>query len=273
MDRRTVLIRELNVPLVGLECPAGGLRIVHVSDFHFWRWNRVLAETQRLLMTLDYDLLAVTGDFSVRPGDWICAASMCRRFFARLHPPLGMYAVLGNHDDRKLGRQPNLPFRLLENESVRLEVNGSSLVLAGVNQCVNESGDVSAALCGVPPSVPVIMLAHYPSTVYRVPGNRVGLLLSGHTHGGQIRLPLLGCVWTNDRIPVSMARGLHRVGSTMLHVSAGIGVSPPIRMRYRCPPELSMITLESPDREVANTPGAVSNDRKLRSLERLAAGV
>ncbi|MFH1110714.1 MAG: hypothetical protein V1790_16175, partial [Planctomycetota bacterium] len=86
-------------------------------------------------------------------------------------------------------------------------------------------------------------LAHYPSTVFRVPMGKVQLVLSGHTHGGQIRLPGLGCVWANDRIPRRMSRGLHEVAGTMIHVSPGIGVCLPIRIRVNCPAEVTVLTL------------------------------
>lgn len=273
VDRKTVALREFTVRVQGLRGPADGLRIAHVSDFHFRRWNRVLDESQHHLMDLDYDLLVATGDFCVRPQQWARAAEMCRRFFDPLRPELGTYAVLGNHDDWILGQQPDLPFTVLHNEHVRLSVNGSCLVLAGVEQHVGSRGDISAALAGAPASAPAIMLAHYPSTVYQVPEDRVRLVLSGHTHGGQVRLPVLGCIWTNDRIPVSLARGLHRVGGTMLHVSAGIGVSAPIWMRYRCPPEVSIITLECVEKHSGGNYEPTANASEFRQAGGLTVGV
>ena len=276
VNREIVAVQELSVPVLGLGGPANGLRIAHVSDFHFRRWNGVLAEAQRLLLALDYDLLVATGDFSARTKDWVRAAEMCRRFFGPLQPRLGTYAVLGNHDSRTLGDQPDLPFKWLTNEHVRVAVDDACLILAGVDQSIGEPGKVSEALIGPPAAAPVILLAHFPSTVYRVPVDRVRLVLSGHTHGGQIRLPLLGCVWANDRIPSLMARGLHQIAGTMLHVSAGLGVSLPIPLRYRCPPELSIIRLECAEPDAAgasNGSESAVNTRKLRPRRGLAARV
>jgi len=238
-----VVVNEFSAALDGLKRSLHGLRIAHVSDLHFRRWDRVVDEAQRLLRTLDYDLLVATGDFAAQPRKWVRAYDMCRRFFGFLQPRYGAYAVLGNHDHPAMADQTAAPFRLLRNEHVRLNVNGSCVVLAGVEQTKRTYAEVASAIAGAPTSAPVILLAHYPSTVYHVPADRVRLVLSGHTHGGQIRVPGMGCLWTNDRIPRRLARGLHKVAGTCLHVSAGLGVSPPILVRNRCPPELSIITL------------------------------
>ncbi len=246
--RQAIAVRRYCIPMPHLkstDCnpPDADIRIAHVSDFHFRRWNDVLDHARFTLMVRDYDLLLVTGDFSSIPCRWRHAADMCRRFFDGIDPPLGTYAVLGNHDSSRLARQPGLPFTWLRNENIRLTLDTAAFYLAGVDQSDGAFGDVPAALAGIPETEPVILMAHYPSTVYDLPPGRVQLLLSGHTHGGQIRLPGVGCLFTNDRVPTRMARGLHRVGDTLLHVSPGIGVSGPIRHRFRCPPEISFIAL------------------------------
>ena len=112
-----------------------------------------------------------------------------------------------------------------------------------------------------------------PSTVYELRPGQVQMLLSGHTHGGQIRLPGLGCIWANDRIPVGMARGLHYVNGTVLHVNAGLGVSPPIRLRLFCPPEISIITLR--DAKAGSPEGGVGvkNEVNLCTQNELALEV
>lgn len=241
--RQELAVREYGLPLPGLTVGGRGIRVAHISDFHFRRWNTVLDQARWRLMVHDYDLLVVTGDFSSLSRKWRHAAGMCRRFFDGVSPRLGIYAVLGNHDRPRLANQTGLPFRWLHDEHVRLDAGGGSLFLAGVNQCEAEFGNVTAALAGIPDGAAVLLLAHYPSTAFDLAPGRVQLMLSGHTHGGQIRLPGLGCVFTNDRIPTRAARGLHRIGGTMVHVSAGIGTSGSLPFRWRCPPEVSMITL------------------------------
>jgi len=91
----------------------------------------------------------------------------------------------------------------------------------------------------------------------------VQLVLSGHTHGGQIKLPWLGCVWPNDRIPRRLARGVHEVNGTKVHVSAGIGSSPPLPVRINCPPELSLLTLVPADASYSPSLDAMTR-RKIR---------
>jgi len=244
VGNQPVVVRELNVPIADLPPGLDGLRIAHVSDLHFRRWDRVTQAAQSSLLTLAYDLLAVTGDLGNFRRNWQCAADLARRFFEPLAQRRMPYAVLGNHDDPRLA-DAELPLRFLRNESVCLDFFGVKLRLAGVDQSTPQAEDLDAALGNGRSVTPTILLAHYPSTVFRLRNPCVQLVLSGHTHGGQIRLPGLGCLWPNDQIPRRMARGLHRVADTMIHVSPGIGVSLPLRIRWNCAPEITVLNLIS----------------------------
>lgn len=233
-----VAVRHL---VVRSEAALRGLRIAHVSDLHFRKWTAVLQSAQRLLATLAYDVLAITGDFAEWPWRWPRAAEMSRRFFAPLRDRTAIFATLGNHDHPAFAEVEGLPIRFLRNESVVLEHAGQRYRLAGVEQVVKRGGDLHAAL-GPDDRLPTVLLAHYPSTIYRLPTGRVALQLSGHTHGGQWRLPYVGCIWGNDRIHPRYAWGLHRFPQAHLHVSAGIGTSLPIHARVNCPPEITILT-------------------------------
>lgn len=245
MAKESVVVREVFVPFVGLPSALDGIRVAHITDLHFRRWNRVLEHAQQLLQSLSYDLLAVTGDLSDVPDQWPLAASMCRRFFEPITPPCGIYGVLGNHDVPRLAAEPDLPLRLLRNECIDVAINGAALPVAGVEQTFYGRGQLARTLEQTPKVGGALLLAHYPSTVYELSDDRVALILSGHTHGGQIRLPWIGCVWPNDAIPRHKGQGLQVINGTALYVSTGIGVSGPIRRRFLCPPEIAILTLRS----------------------------
>lgn len=245
MSEASVLIAEHNVPIAGLAPALDGVRIAHISDLHLRRWDRVTQAAQEALATLDYDVLAATGDFGCFRRHWRQAALLARRFFEPLAARGPVYAVLGNHDDPRLATAPDMPLTFLRNESRRMQFNGAALFLAGVDQFRRRTERLDLALSETSPDAPVVLLAHYPSTVFRLRSTQAALVLSGHTHGGQIRFPWIGCAWANDRIPRAMSRGLHGVNGTHLHVSPGIGVSLPLRVRINCPAEVAVLSLRS----------------------------
>jgi len=243
-----VIGRKLTVAVSNISAELAGLRIAHISDFHFRRWNRVTQAAQDLLLTADYDLVATTGDFGTNPRRWTRAADLMRRFFEPIAQRAPIYAVLGNHDNLAMATAPDMPLVFLKNESVSIRHSGGVFELVGLDQGLFGTEDMQSALGGARRHDLTVLLAHYPSTVFRLPPGRVDLQLSGHTHGGQIRLPYLGCIWANDRIPPRMSRGLHAVAGTILHSSPGIGVCPPIPVRINCPAEVALLTLQPTER-------------------------
>ncbi|MCC7292910.1 MAG: metallophosphoesterase [Phycisphaerales bacterium] len=237
-----VAVRCHDVPFAAQDTALDGLRIAHISDLHFRRWNDVLATASKLLASLDYDVLAATGDYAHWPRHWHKAVELMKRFFEPIAGREGLYATLGNHDHENIAGDHGLPIQFLRDESVIIERGSAKVALAGVDQLKKRGGELHKALACAD-GVPTVLLAHYPSTVYRLPPGRVMLQLSGHTHGGQWRLPYIGCLWGNDRIHPRYAWGLHRIGQTQLHVSAGLGTSLPLHARINCPPEITILTL------------------------------
>ena len=249
MREQPAILQEHTVVAGNIPDELRGLRIAHVSDFHFRRWNRVTQAAQDLLLTADYDLVAATGDFGTNPRRWTRAADLMRRFFEPVARRAPIYAVLGNHDHPAMASALDMPVVFLRNESVSLRYSGGVFELAGLDQNLFGTEDIRATLGGAHRHNFTILLAHYPSTVFRIPPGRVALQLSGHTHGGQIRLPGLGCIWANDRIPLQMSRGLHNVAGAILHTSPGIGVCPPVPVRINCPAEVALLALQPAERE------------------------
>jgi predicted MPP superfamily phosphohydrolase len=240
-------LRHINLPIYQLPTQADGFRIAHISDLHLRRWNRLLETLRQTLRDQQYDILLVTGDIADSPQQCETAARLACRLLEPVRPPLGIYGILGNHDHPALAHQET-PITLLRNTNRLISVGRFEFYLAGVEQSATRRGSVHEATCDLPGDAHQVVLTHYPSSIYELPPARGSVVLAGHTHGGQIRLPLLGCLWTNDLIPAALARGLHNVRGNWLHVTAGIGVSWPIRQRFLCPPEVTLITLRTPVR-------------------------
>lgn len=240
-----VIVREHDVVMAQAVEGFRGLRIAQISDMHFSRWNRVYECAQRLLLSLEFDVLCVTGDFGDYRHLWQRSLELSERFLRPIVDRKPVYASLGNHDSPNIAEKMSLPVRWLRNSGVVVETGGAKVFLAGIDQNESRADDLDAALIEGVSSLPTVLMAHYPSTVFRLPDGPVDLVLSGHTHGGQIRLPVFGCIWPNDAIPRRMAQGLHRVGQTWLHVSSGLGTSLPLRARFLCPPEISVLRLVS----------------------------
>ena len=241
-------VERVSIPLAVRQQPAGldGLRLAQLSDLHAGHDlppDRLEAALQ-LVMDLSPDLLVITGDWvTFDAADALPAAQI----IARWSPPLGIYAVLGNHDhwtDAELvadGIQ-SAGITLLRNSHVRIPAGGDSLWLAGVDDIWEQRHDLEAALAGIPAGAPTILLAHEPDYADVVAASgRVALQLSGHSHGGQVHLPGVGSPVV-PHLGQKYVRGLYRVGETMWqYTNRGIGTVRP-GVRFNCRPEITLIT-------------------------------
>lgn len=246
---RDTLLRRQVVVVPDLPPELAGLRIAHLSDFHFRRWDGPTDQARELLRRVGFDLLAVTGDFCLSSSNRRRSAALARRFFSSLRAPLGQFAVLGNHDTEDL---PELlagtPLEFLRNRCRVVQWRGVPLNIVGLD-CAQyrrlERPEV--AMAGRQAGAFTLVLCHYPSAVRLLAKWQVGLVLAGHTHGGQVRLPVVGCVWSHDSISVRHAFGLHTMGGSLVHVTAGIGTTGPVLVRVNCPPEVAIIELRRAD--------------------------
>ncbi len=174
------------------------MRIVQISDIHHGLFlpQEWLSEAVRQANRLNPDVIALTGDFITYSRRNIVPAAV---LMGRLRARYGVYAVLGNHDFRvdadavtsALGRQR---IEVLRNRHVSLWFGGESVYLAGVDD-YGYGADLRRAMRGVPREAASILLAHNPRLIGLASRNGVSLVLSGHTHGGQVNLPLLGTVY------------------------------------------------------------------------------
>lgn len=237
-----------------------GLTILHLSDLHLKVGDRRRAQMIRQVSAVEADIVAITGDFIEMDED----IDFCVATLAGLRARHGVFAVLGNHDyvgDKSLvhgvfkqGRSHNDVQRLrrqlesqgikvLLNESRPLQIGGQQMWVVGVDDPYYERHDLGRALTNVPAKAYKLLLAHSPEVMDQRPGQQVNLILCGHTHGGQIVLPLVGALVTRTRYPLRPASGWRRVGSAWMHISRGIGSSLPVR--FRCPPEANLIQLKA----------------------------
>jgi predicted MPP superfamily phosphohydrolase len=238
-----IQITRHRVKVPNLPAELRGLRIVQLSDLHRSKYtqDRRLRHAVAQANAACPDLILLTGDFvTADPAD----IEPCSHILSPLHAPLGRYAVLGNHDFTA-GAQAvecmltRLGIHVLTNESVRLE-NGLRLV--GLEDDRHGKPDPVRAFREVRPDEPTLVLSHNPVGAELISQHDC-IVFSGHTHGGQIRLPLLTEREVRKIGSKHYREGWFTVGKARLYVNRGLGqVGLPVR--FLCRPEMSIFTLE-----------------------------
>jgi len=228
-----------------------GLRVLHLSDLHLHPGSELACQVPELVANVPHDLTCYTGDFINIDSDIPGVAEL----LARMPRAADVYAVLGNHDYVPFGRDrgtndvPRLRgvlagagLTVLTNEA--RPVRGGGLYVVGVDDPATRRDDVARAMAAVPPDACALLLAHSPDVALRLGARRPDLILAGHTHGGQIRLPRVGALMTLSALPKTLAMGLGRYEDVPLFVSRGIGYST-LNLRVGTPPEVALLTLRS----------------------------
>ncbi len=237
---------EHRVEIVDLPAALEGLRITHFGDLHLPKSIEFVRQLNAVLREAGGDLLVTTGDV-LDHAHWVSAAlRQLPVLLEGLTPPLGFYASLGNHDrPATAGILAAMGATVLVNRWTTIPVGAAALNLGGVYafRAYRWTDVCQRFIAHTLPRNPTVVLSHLPSAIWTFSGPKVDLVLSGHTHGGQWRFPYFGCLWAHDAIPTRMAYGLQKVGPTHLFVTAGLGESGPIPVRWRCPPEIAMLTL------------------------------
>jgi predicted MPP superfamily phosphohydrolase len=222
-----------------------GLRVVQISDIHHGLFlpKEWLSEAVRQANRLNPDIIALTGDFVTYSRRNIGPAA---ELLGRLRARYGVYAVLGNHDFRVDADAITSALRrqridVLRNRHVTLWFGGESAYLAGVDD-YGYGADLRRAMRGVPRDAATILLAHNPRVIHLASRHGVSLVLSGHTHGGQVNLPILGTVYGRSPERLRYKIGWDRMGATQIYVSRGIGTIV-LPWRLRCPSEITHLKL------------------------------
>jgi uncharacterized protein len=230
-----------------------GFTIALLSDFHYDPYFSIHPLHAAIPMVNDLrpDLIVLAGDFVSAPsiGDVkkaAFAAEPCARLLRQMAAPHGLWAVLGNHD---VDTNPEHVTRALQAENVQIlanqshaiERNGARIWLAGVNDVLSGTADLWETLRRVSSGEAVILLAHEPDFADEASRFPVDLQLSGHSHGGQVRIPLLPPLYL-PKMAKKYVLGTYQVGPLLLYTTAGLGtVGVPIRLN--CPPEITLVTL------------------------------
>lgn len=237
VEPRNVVLERVAVTVPGLPPHLDGFRIGLLTDLHMGPFTT--APEVRALAGM---LAAEKPDLCLLGGDFVSAREAADGLDEALEPVRGAYGVLGNWDygSRAVARlRQHSMVRILVNEGVEA---APGLWLAGVDDLRRGRPDIGRALAGAPEGAVRILLSHEPDLAVQVrPEHRLALQISGHSHGGQVRLPLVGPVLLppgGRRYPAGLAEG----PSCPVYTSRGIGMSH-LPIRFGCPPEITIITL------------------------------
>jgi uncharacterized protein len=249
-------MNRISLPVRGLSPGFHDLKIAHLTDFHAGEHipagylEAALERTQ----AEQPDAIALTGDFIDRGPRHVERAA---RLFRGLKAPLGVFAVLGNHDFsvhnvRGVRRYPGLDkaiadalraegVTVLRNKAMRFERDGASLLVAGIDDLWSRESDPHTTFRDQCPETPRVVLAHNPQSVEEFGKHRADLVLSGHTHGGQIDWPGLGRVLLGKKAK-RWAAGLYEHNGGHVYVNKGVGFG--WRFRFGVRPEVAIFTLK-----------------------------
>lgn len=244
------VLEHLIVPPPPAHPALAGLRIAFISDCHVGPFfsGRDLEAAARLAIAWKPDLVLLGGDFMSEAPRFAADAAHALEPLVRA-APLGACAVLGNHDLVFGG--PHITAALeavgvvvLRNESAAVRYRGDTLWIAGLDDSMVGSPDVAATVAGIPSGSAIVGLWHEPDGADQLANAGAFLQLSGHSHGGQVRLPLVGHIAS----PPGGRRfviGFNRVNGMIVYTSRGVGTYRPA-IRVNCPPEVTLITLVDP---------------------------
>jgi predicted MPP superfamily phosphohydrolase len=246
--QRGLIMSDIEVPLRRAGADLHGLRLALVTDVHAGSFMSEgdLCRLFERVAAAEPDLVCLGGDLI---NTFDREILMFRRPLAMLKPPLGVFAVPGNHDHffgKDIGLWKSFLFshgvRVLINAGERVQRGESSLWIAGVDDLTEGHPDLACALDGHREDEPVVLLSHHPDFFFEAAAAGVELTLSGHTHGGQI---VVCGVAPLQHSAFGYMKGLYEEDGARLYVSRGVGVTF-LPVRIGAPPEIPMLHLQSP---------------------------
>jgi len=242
------------------------LKILHISDTHFHPRNQFINKLFNKLEKLDdIDLIFVTGDIIDNDNGIPLAAEQLKRLKSRL----GIFAIFGNHDHYWYGLRellgliffhiyPTYPnkvdelqktleaigCRVLRNEACEVKIDGTEIYIAGLDDPVTKKDRPEKIAISEKPEQIKILLTHLLDSLQKMKEHKFDIALSGHTHGGQVRIPFFGPIVTHSKLKKKYAAGLNKIDGTQVFTSRGIGTSPTLPSRIFCNPEAVILTIE-----------------------------
>ena len=243
-------ITRKDIQIPGLPPALDGLVVAHLTDFHYEpdRQDELMAEAVRATNAAKPDIIALTGDF-ITKSDQVFSPLMAH--LSGLKAKHGIYGIMGNHDGWN-SRYPvfqkefqRAGFDFLINDGTHINIKGESIFVLGTDSIWSGQVDASRCYRDYSKGDPVLALVHEPDVFDQlIKTNHVSLQLSGHTHGGQCRVPLLGYAPVKVKYGRKYIYGAYEKGDSRLFVSRGLGtVGTPVR--FACIPEVAILTLKA----------------------------
>ncbi|HZQ22717.1 MAG TPA: metallophosphoesterase [Terriglobales bacterium] len=253
-------LRRYEVPLRRLPGEFHGFTIAQLSDFHY---DPVFSVTPikaavEMVNGLNADLVVLTGDFITTPLVDVAGigareakqVAPCAELLSNIRCRNPLLAVLGNHD---YAFDPEFVTRVLQSRGIKVlrnashavERNGARLWVAGVDDVLYKAARLDQTLKEIPATEATVLLCHEPDYADYSAKSPIDLQLSGHSHGGQIRLPLIGVPYL-PQLARKYPWGMRQIGNTTLYTNCGIGTIR-LAMRWNCPPEVTLFTLRAGD--------------------------
>jgi predicted MPP superfamily phosphohydrolase len=246
-ERWEVTVTRATFGVRNLPTDLEGLTLAHLTDFHCGPLvpKEFVEDVVRRTNLLKPDLVVLTGDYV---DEDMTNLTECAAALGKLAAPLGVYAVLGNHD-YEVGAEEVAQalaaqgMNLLRNARTALGRGERKLWLVGLDDTAGHREEFRETLAGIPADEPIVMLSHSPDLLNRSADVGVELILSGHTHGGQVRLPGIGAPHAPSMVTTRFAVSHVRRRHTRLYVGRGVGMTV-LPVRLNCPPEIGLFTLQ-----------------------------
>ena len=266
---------NVEIPISKWDKNLDGLKVALVSDIHAgagpaenWRIRRIVEKTN----AAKPDIIFLLGDY-VNGGIYYGKMDMERlsAYLKNLKAPYGVYAILGNHDSyydtasiRKMLSEAGI--HLLENSNAKVSTPRGDFYVAGIADPITQNYFYRPSFANIPKGKPVIFLSHSPDVFREIPP-AASVMFSGHTHGGQVRMPFWGSVAKNVKFEKKAVEGLYRKDGKTAYVTRGLGTSR-IPVRFMCTPTITLATIrksyesDSATPQTRNLKNKLSDDNK-----------